>query len=113
MEPLYAVFPGTALDGPVFRVVGENPPTEVDFLSYEYAGRAYPAREFFRATGVSMHLTRKAAERAKRQWGLGDYIAELDVTGQEWILWAKTGGPDHISVWAPPPVLLHCVVNCR
>jgi hypothetical protein len=86
MEPTFAIYPATALDGNVFRAVGENPPTPRDFLSYEYAGRAYPAREFFRATGVSMHTTRKAAECAKRQWGLGDYMAELDLREFDWIL---------------------------
>lgn len=112
IEPKYAVYPGTALKGSVYRAVENDPPVEDDFRSYAFAGRAYPAKDFFRATGVSMFTTRKGVERARRHWRLGDHIAELDMREDELVLWAKTGGYDHITVWAPPSVLLTYVVNC-
>lgn len=112
MPPRYVIYPGTELERAVFRVVGNNPPKEDDFLAYAFAARSYPAKDFFRATGVSMFLTKKAAERGQAKWGLGNYIAELDLRADDLVLWSKTGGYDHITVWAPPAVLLTYLVNC-
>lgn len=112
-EPRFVVYDGTALDNPIYRVVGGCPPTEEDFLSYGFAGRTYPAKNLFRATGVSMFLTRKAATTARRRWHLGQAVAELDVQGDDLLMWARTGGKDHITVWAPPGVLLGYVGSCE
>jgi len=43
--------------------------------------------------------------------GLGRGVAAVEL-GDETILWVASGGRDHITVWAPPVVLLERVVHC-
>jgi hypothetical protein len=111
-EPRYVVYDGTALPGPVFRVVQTCPPTESDFRSYVDLGRVVQTYHWFRATAVSFFISLDAAENANRQYSLGPAIAELDLRDNR-ILWSDTGGlPGHISVWATPAALLTFVTTC-
>lgn len=110
-EPAFAVYPGTALTVPIYRVVGSDPAMEGDFLSYAFMGNSYPSEHFFRASGVSCHLTTRDAARAQRRFRLGPFVAELDVRTDDKLMWAKTGGPGHVTVWAPPAVLLGYVTR--
>ena len=111
-DPKYVVFDGDALDGTVYRIVAQCPPTRDDFRSYADLGRAFPTHQFFRATGVSMHLTRGHADAANRRFKLGAAIAELDARDNR-VLWAVTDAPHgHITVWAPPDALLGFVTDC-
>ena len=111
MEPKFVVYEGTALGHIAFRIVGRNPPTEDDFRSYAAMGRNVPERDFFRATGVSMYRSLAAAERANARYKLGGtHYAEVDI-GDSTILFAETGGSEHITVWAPPSLFLQRVRN--
>jgi hypothetical protein len=111
-QPRYEVFLGTDLDGTVHRIVKHNPPELSDFISYAMEGRSFPANQFFRALGVSMYLDRGNAEAINgASHRFGDFYAELDIRS-EMVFYADTGGPGHITVWAPAPLLLHCVLNC-
>ncbi len=106
--PLYLVYAGDALEGLVYRIVERCPPTTDDFLSYEALGKHYDRRDFFKGTGLSMHTSGAAASRIARVYR----VARLDIRQPE-IVWASTGGRDHITVWAPAETLLGCVVQCE
>jgi hypothetical protein len=110
--PLYLVYPGEALDGLVYRIVERCPPAANDFRSYEALGKPYDRRDFFKGTGVSMHTSKTRSARIARTYGVGAAIAALDVRHLS-VVWARTGGRDHITVWAPAEVLLGCVVQCE
>lgn len=109
--PLYLVFDGSALDGLLYRIVKRCPPALDDFRSYEVLGRPYNRRDFFRGIGVSMHVTRKRAVGIARHFDIGRGVAEVDLRGSP-IAWARTGGRNHVTVWAPPELLLRAVVQC-
>ena len=64
-----------------------------------------------RGVGVSMHVTRKRAVGIARHFDVGRGVAEVDLRGST-IAWARTGGRDHVTVWAPPELLLRAVVQC-
>jgi hypothetical protein len=66
--PLYLVYDGSALDGLLYRIVRRCPPTVEDFRSYEALGIPYDRRDFFRGTGVSMHVSRKRSEAVARRF---------------------------------------------
>ena len=59
-----------------------------------------------------MSTSRRAATGLARRFGLGEAIAILDLTIAE-VIWTKSGGPEHITVWAPPELLLACVLQCE
>ena len=109
--PLYLVFAGDALDGLLYRIVERCPPTLDDFRSYEVLGRPYNRRDFFKGIGVSMHLTRERAIAIAWHYNVGRGVAEVDLRGST-IAWARTGGRGHVTVWAPPELLLQGVVQC-
>ena len=98
-----------ALDATVWRVTGDALAAE-EFFSYIHLGRQIAAYQFFRATSVSMYLTREEAIRANRKFNLGTHLAELDLRDNR-IMLSPTGGANHVSVWAPPDVLYSSVVN--
>lgn len=111
-EPRYVVFGGDALAGPVYRIVAQCPPTQEDFRPYAELGRMFPSYHFFRATGVSMHLTLEDAQAANRKFNLGPSIAELDIRDNR-VLWALTDERHgHITVWAASAALVSYVTNC-
>jgi hypothetical protein len=110
--PLFLVYGAEALDGLVCRIVERCPPTEEDFLSYEALGRRYGQRDFFKGTGVSMHTSSAASWRIARLFRVGGAVATLDIR-ETAVVWAHTGGRDHITVWAPASTLLGCVVQCE
>jgi hypothetical protein len=110
--PLFLVYGGDALDGLAYRVVERCPPTETDFLSYEALGKPYDRRDFFKGTGLSMHTTRKRSQRIAQTYGVGSAVAVLDLRHPS-IVWARTGGADHLTVWAPPEILLARVLECE
>ena len=109
---LYTVYAGDALADVVFRIVGRCPPTTNDFLSYEALGKRYDRRDFFKGTGVSMHVSRAASWRVARVYGVGRAVATLDIR-RPGIVCAATGGRGHITVWATAETLLECVVQCE
>ena len=109
-EPKYTIYDGLALDANVWRITSDVLSAD-DFMSYVALGRKVQSYNFFRATSVSLYLTRQGAIDANRMFNLGKtHLAELDLYDKR-IMLAKTGGPDHISVWAPPSVLYSSVVN--
>lgn len=103
--PLFLVFDGAALDRLLFRIVERCPPTLDDFRSYEALGRAYDRRDFFKGTGVSMHTSRERAIAVARRYDLGRGVASLELRASP-IVWARTGARGHVTVWAPPELLL-------
>jgi hypothetical protein len=111
-EPTYQVYPATALEGPVYRVVGKCPPTADDFVSYLVAGRGFSDGMFFRATGVSMFTKKKAAAKLAKSGYLGYCVAELNVDNETIFVALTNSQTGHIDVWARPRVLLNCGVNC-
>ena len=109
--PLYLVYGGEALDDLLYRAVSDCPPTLDDFLSYEALGRSYNGRRYFRGIGVSFFRTRASAENAVAHLRRATAVAACDLR-QPGVVWAKTGGLEHVTVWAPPDVLLASVVEC-
>jgi len=109
--PLYFVFDGRALDELLYRIVERCPPTLDDFRSYEELGRPYDRRDFFKGVGVSMRRTHGQAISAARRYGHGRGVAAVDLRGAP-IAWARTGSRGHVTVWAPPELLLRAVVQC-
>ena len=59
-----------------------------------------------------MHTTRERSLAVSRRYRKGGAIAEIDVRGTP-VAWAETGGRQHVTVWAPPELLLEHVVQCR
>lgn len=112
-QPSYQVFSGAALTQTLFRVTSSCPPTSADFISYAQADRSFPNDQFFRALGVSFWTTAAKARKMARSGQLGHCYAEVDLRADEWIYCALTNErTGHVSVWAPPRVLLKSVVNC-
>ncbi len=109
--PLFAVYSGTTLEGPVYRAVRECPPSDDDFRSHEALGLPYPRAMFVRATGISVFRSRAALGRVRRRFRLGALTATLDLTTPD-VAWAHAGRCDHLTVWADPDVLLERVVQC-
>lgn len=101
-----------ALTGPLYRITERCPPTLEDFLSYEALGKPYDRRDFFKGTGVSVHTTRTRSIAIARRYRTGTAIATLDLRGMH-VAWARTSGPDHVTVWAPADLLLERVVQCE
>ena len=101
----------TALDGLLYRIVKRCPPTLDDFRSYEALSERYDQRDFFRGTGLSMQTTPGRSRAIARRYRRGNGIATVDLSGFP-IVWAKTGGRQHVTVWAPPELLLQSVVQC-
>lgn len=110
-DPRYAIFDGLALEDPVYRIVDACPPSEDDFRSYTDLGRTFPSWNFFRATGVSCYLTLEDARDANQKFNLGSAAAEVDIRDNR-IFWCKSGGPGHITVWAPAAALFSFVTSC-
>ncbi len=79
---------------------------------HETLGKRYDRSDFFKGTGVSMHLSKARSLRVALTYRAGSAIATLELQPQG-IVWARTGGPDHITVWAAPETLLDCVVECE
>ncbi len=111
-EPAYVVYPATALDGPVYRVVANCPPTRDDFQSYLVAGKPFPPRLFFRATGVSMFTKRAEALKLARGGRLGTCIAELRLDDDRLFFALTNERTGHIDVWGFARLLVNCVVSC-
>ena len=109
--PLFLVFEGAALDHLLFRIVERCPPTLDDFRSYEALGRVYDRRDFFKGIGVSMHVSHRRAVWIARRFGHGRGVAALELRAVP-VVWARTGAPGHVTVWAPPELLLRAVVQC-
>ena len=109
--PLFLVFDGSALEGLLYRIVERCAPTLEDFCSYEVLGRPYNRREFLRGIGVSMYTTRERAITIARHYYVGRGVAAVDLRNVT-IAWARTGGRRHVTVWAPPELLLGAVVQC-
>jgi hypothetical protein len=111
-SPLFLVYSGTALDGHVYRIVRGCPPTLDDLRSYEVLRKRYDRSDFFRGTGVSMMTNPESAVAVARRFGLGQATAVLDLR-IDGVVWTESGRPNHITVWAPPELLLTRVVECE
>ena len=59
-----------------------------------------------------MHTTRKQSTAVARLLRDVRAIATLELHDAP-VVWACTGGPNHITVWAPAGVLVECVVQCE
>ena len=105
------MFDGSALEGLLYRIVLRCPPTLDDFCSYEAVGRPYDRRDYFRGLGVSMYTSRRRAIVVARRFDLGRGVASLELRAAA-IAWTRTGGPAHVTVWAPPELLFRAVVQC-
>lgn len=110
-EPLYSVYRASAWSIVCYRWVTQRPAGIGDFLSFSEAGTSFEWWDFPRAVGVSFwdDLEKAAALARRRDF---PFLAELDLArmpGQT--PWAFTGTPGHITVWAPPPLLVAAVVN--
>src|SRR4051794_40398208 len=107
------VLPATELEGPVFRAVHDarNPVVE-DFYSYADLGRMLPTAQYLRLTSVSMYLTEAALRHAQASIpALPRQRVALDLRRDSRITYALTNpATGHIEVWAPPQILLQCVV---
>lgn len=106
------MYGGDALQGPLFRIVKQCPPTLDDFRSYEALGKRYDRRDFFKATGISMHTSGERSLEIARRYRTGGAVATVVLEGVP-VAWAATGGRGHVTVWAPAELLLAHVVQCE
>jgi hypothetical protein len=109
--PLALVYDGTALDVLVYRATAGCPPTLADFRSHESLGLPYPPALFIRATGISVYRTRKELERSRSRFDLGPATVTLELRSAD-VTWAESGRHGHLTIWAPPGLLLERVVQC-
>jgi len=58
-----------------------------------------------------MYTTRERAREIARYFRRGRAIAAVDLRGST-VVWARTGRRGHVTVWAPPELLLDRVVQC-
>lgn len=110
--PLFLVYGGEALDGLVYRIGGDCPPTVDDLMSYEALGMPYDRRAYFKGTGISVFRSPSEAVRIARRYGHGQAVAALDARRRS-VVWAQTGKRGHLTLWAPAETLLECVVQCE
>jgi hypothetical protein len=110
--PLFRVYDAGALDRALYRIVARCPPTIDDFLSYEALDVHYNRSDFFKGVGISMHTTLKQSVTIAQRYRLGDAVAKLELQDAP-VVWARTGGAGHITVWAPAAILLDHVVQCE
>jgi hypothetical protein len=88
------------------RLVTSRSPTEADFSPHVEAWRARGVSDVL-AFGLSHYLTPESALRVKRR--TTSEVAEIRLQPNERIHLARTAnlaGGDHVTVWAPPPLLL-------
>ena len=110
--PLYLVYGGAALDVLLYRIVKRCPPVLRDFQSYEALRQRYDRRDYFLGVGISAYRSRKRAEAIARRFRRGSAIVVLDVRGTA-IAWAQTGrSRGHVTIWAPPELLMESVLQC-
>lgn len=76
------------------------------------AQRTFHNKLFFRATGVSVFAKKGEADKLARGGRLGTCVAELDLDDPHIFVMLTNARTGHLDVWAPPRVLLSCVVNC-
>ncbi len=109
--PSFVVYRGSDLSALLYRVVGSTRPSSDDFLSYAQARRNFRSEDFFRALGVSLWLDRNKAQAMADSGRLGTCVAEVDIRRDD-IYWALTSERSrHVTAWAPPALLLRCVVQ--
>jgi hypothetical protein len=100
-----------------YRLVGSDPPTHRDFMSYEALGirprRPLKARQRDQWRGVSHYATPAAARvRARLSPHLGAYVARVRIPAGAPVRIEQGGrDPDHYTVWAEPAELVGCVVS--
>lgn len=109
--PLFVVYSGEDLEGPVYRAVAHCPPRLDDFRSYEALGMPYAPRQHFRATGVSMFTDRGRLQAHIQAFGLPRSIATVDLRTAD-VVWTRSARSTHVTIWAPAFVLLEQVVQC-
>ena len=109
--PLFLVYAGTALGQHVYRAVRACPPRIDDFLSYAQLGQPHGPRNHFRATGISDYLDRAALRAQTLRFGLPEAVATLSIETPD-IVWTRSDGKSHVTIWAPPSLLLERVVQC-
>ena len=110
MAILFTVY--RAGDDPIvcYRATTNNPAQPGDFVPYAEMRGAYRWPDEIYAIGVSTFDTARAAVAATR--ARYPYVAKLDLaTGNPDVKWARTRSHGHVTLWAPPSVLLDCVVE--
>ena len=99
-----------------YRIVRADPPTVADFLSYAAMGRVprVPTPRALREyAGVSVYDTEEHARaNARRNPGLGDYIARLEIPADAAIMVTPVRNPmtGHHNLYGEPNDMLACVV---
>jgi hypothetical protein len=98
-----------------YRIVHTDPPSISDFLSYAARGVAVPTDPELRRLwhGVSVYDTLdRAMSRARKQPGLGMFIAELQIRWGRGIRVERTGHRrGHHTIWGDAAALLDCVTR--
>lgn len=110
--PKYSIYVASDLVVPVYRVVSKAEPDADDFLPYLLGNRPFPAKLFFRATGVSMFAKRREAVKLARGGKIGTFVAELRLEDDVIHFAVTNERTGHLDVWAPTRVLLNSVVSC-
>ena len=100
----------------LYRIVLSDPPTRLDFESYEAQGRKPPRGATSRLlemwSGVSTYDSKEAARAwAVQRPRLGRFIATLQIEDGAAIRIEKTGNdPHHYDLWGDPAEMLARVV---
>jgi hypothetical protein len=111
MAKTLVIYNSRRLASTVWRAAETKPPTERDFYSYAALGRELPVADYLRLASVSMYLSQEGLEDARAKYGLPGESVELELRSDKRITYAITNPTTgHIEVWAPPDVLLACVL---
>ena len=109
-QPLYSVYRAGDHAVRCYRAASANPAQPTDFLSHMQLAEHFEWWDLHRAAGVSAWLDPKKAAALARRKGL-PVLAEIDLArGDSRIPWAQTGHPEHVTIWAPPAIVLQAVV---
>lgn len=112
-KPDFVVYSTTELVVPLYRVVGQEVPTNDDFQSYLMAGRPFPLHLYFRATGVSMFIKRAEADKLARGRTLGSFVARLSLSDRRIAFALTNETTGHVCVWGMPSLLRGAVISCE
>jgi hypothetical protein len=98
-----------------YRIVGTNPPGEIDFSSNKAKGLPPRGPELVDPElhdDISVWDSREGAVRTVRRYPkIGAFIAELVIPDDATVRFRQTGDPGHYSIWAEPQDLLALVTG--
>lgn len=106
---------GAALPPVLYRIVKGNQPSLDDFASAMMLGRPprlIERREPAAWTGLSMFdSAARAGEKAREFPKIGAYIATVVLRDTRRVVWHKTLGPGHYTVWGRPEEFMPAVTS--